>query len=135
MGEDLSLSSCKKLVEIRARFNHAEFGKLVPILETVVSPQFRKLMLLITPPIPVIGMEAWKKLDEEVTALVGRINATAVNDRLEVLFLSYSTGLGLLVRSDVERALPRMASDARVSLRVENLPLPLNPLSFETTNA
>jgi hypothetical protein len=65
----------------------------------------------------------WKDLDEEITALAKRVNATAGGDTLEVLFsclapviLGSLTGPG-----GVMNFLPRVASDARVSLRVENL--------------
>ena len=61
-----------------------------------------------------------------MTALAERVNATAVTDMLEVLFSSYPTTVGELVLSDIESALPRIASDARVSLRVENTPFALN---------
>ena len=64
-------------------------------------------------------------LDSEVTALAERVNATAVTDRLEVVFSYYSTGLGEIGLSEIEGALPRIASDARVSLRVEKLLPPL----------
>ena len=75
---------------------------------------------------PTIRTESWKKLDEEVTALAKRVNATAVTDTLEVLLSPYPRTLGDLGLSDAESALPHIASDARVSLRVENLPFPLN---------
>ena len=94
------------------------------MLRTVASPRFRRLTLLITSRMRLIKGENWTKLEGEVIALAKRVNATAVSDTLEVLFSSYSTTLGELVLSDVERVLPRVASDALVSLRVENLPLP-----------
>jgi len=43
-----------------------------------------------------------------------------------VLFSSYHTVLRGLVLSDIERALPRITSDIHVSLRVENIPVPLD---------
>ena len=96
------------------------------MLRTVGSPRFRRLTLFITPPIGAIRREDWTKLEGEVIALAKRVNATAVNDTLQVLFSSYSTPLGELVLSDIESVLPRVASDVRVSLRVENPPLPPN---------
>ena len=120
----LDLSPCGELVEIQARFNHANFDKIVLILNTVASPRFRKLTVFIVPPVPSIKRLEWEweESDEAVTALAKRVNATAASDTLEVLFSSYSTIFGELVLSDVERVLPRMSSDARVSLRTENAP-------------
>jgi hypothetical protein len=92
------------------------------MLKTVASPRFRKLTFFIIPPLPALKTQAWTRLDEEVTALAKRVNAAAVSDMLEVLFSSYSTTLGGLKLSDVSVVLPWIASDARVSLRVENLP-------------
>jgi len=66
--------------------------------------------------------ETWTALDKELTALAGRVNAKAVNDQLEVSFISYSTAFAGLELSTIEAALPWSASDARVSLRVENSP-------------
>ena len=63
--------------------------------------------------------------DKEVIAPAERVNTTAVADRLEVVFSYYSTGLGEIRLSKIEGALPRIASDARVSLWVERLPPPL----------
>ena len=87
-----------------------------------MSPRFRKLSLLIFPP---VGDAEWELLNKEVPALAERVNAAAVADRLEVVFSYYSTGLGETGLSEIEGTLPRIASDARVSLRVEKLPPPL----------
>jgi len=116
----LDLSPCERLVEIQARFAHCEFDSIIPTLKTVVSPRFRKLTFFIIPPLPAVKTDAWAKLDEEVTALAKRVNATAVDDRLQVLFSSYSKILGGIKLSEVEMALPRIASNACVSLRAEN---------------
>ena len=62
----------------------------------------------------------WTKLDEEVTALAKRVGATVASDTLQVLFYCYTTAFSGLELSSVEMFLPRVASDPRVSLRVEN---------------
>lgn len=66
-------------------------------------------------------------MDAAIIALVKRVSATAASDMLEVLFSSYSTGLGGVQLSEIPGALPLTASDARVSLRTKYLPVPLNP--------
>ena len=72
-----------------------------------------------------VGNAKWVLLDKEVIALAEMVNAMAVADRLEVVFSYYSTGLGEIGLSETEGTLPRIASDDRVSLRVEKLPPPL----------
>ena len=84
----------------------------------VASHRFRKLTFITTLSIPEEKRQTWEDLDGEITALAKRVNATAVNDMLEVLFSCRSTG----VEPDaVMRFLPGVTSDVRVSLRVENL--------------
>ena len=61
-------------------------------------------------------------LDEEVTALAKRVGTTAITDMLQVLFYCYKTAFAGLRLSDIEAVLPRVSSDARVSLRVEDSP-------------
>jgi hypothetical protein len=115
------LSPCKNLVEIRGKFAHAEFEKIIPMLKTVASPRFRKLIFIIIPPIPTVSKgRTWRDLDEEISALAKRVNAGVASDKLEVLFSSCSAILGGVAAHDIERFLPRVASDSRVSLRVEN---------------
>jgi hypothetical protein len=117
-GLVLDLSPCKNLIEIRGEFAQAGFEKIIPILETVTSPRFRKLTFITTLSIPEEKRQTWEDLDGEITALAKRVNATAVSDTLEVLFSCCSTG----VEPDaVMRFLPGVTSDVRVSLRVENL--------------
>ena len=88
----------------------------------VRSPRFRKLTFITTLSIPKEKRRTWKDLDEEITALAKRVNATAAGDTLEVLFSCRSpTILGRIELDDVMRFLPRVTSDARVSLRVENV--------------
>ena len=90
------------------------------MLKTVTSPRFRKLTFFIIPPLPSDKGKIWRSLDGEITALAKRVNATVAGDALEVLFSSYSTAVGALELSAVRAVLPRTASDACVSLRVEN---------------
>ena len=110
-----------KLVEIQARLAYSGFEVIIPMLRTLASPRFRKLTLFVTPPLPVDKTHFWTGLDEEVTVLAKRVNATAANDRLEVLFFAHSTAIGGSELSDIEAALPRIASDVCVSFRVESL--------------
>ena len=119
----LNLSPCKNLVEIRGEFAQAGFEKIIPMLKTVTSPRFRKLTFIIILPIPMEKRRTWKDLDEEITALAKRVDATAAGDTLEVLFSCLSPIiLGWMIGpGGVMKFLPRVASDARVSLRVENL--------------
>lgn len=91
------------------------------MLKTVASSRFRKLTFFIIPPLPRTNTyQHWARLDEEVTALAARVGATAVSDRLQVLFYSHTTPFARLELSGIEALLPRVASDARVSLQVEN---------------
>ena len=118
----MDLSLCGKLVEVQATFAHAEFGTITPMLRTVASPRFRKLTFFIIPPLPKTKTQHWTRLDEAVTALANRVGATAVSDTLQVLFYSYTTAFAGLELSSIEAVMPQVASDARVSLRVENSP-------------
>ena len=117
---NVDLSPCEEPSEIQTQFIYPNFGKIIPILKTITSPWFRKLSFFIFPP---VGDAEWVLFDKEVIAPAERVNTTAVADRLEVVFSYYSTGLGEMGLSEIEGALPRIASDARVSLRVERLPL------------
>jgi hypothetical protein len=81
------------------------------MLNTVASLRFRKLAISVIPSQPIGNTQEWSNLDDGVAALANRVNATAASDTLEVLFYC---------RFDVEWVLPRIASDPRVSLRVEN---------------
>ena len=90
------------------------------MLKTIGSPRFRKLTFFIMPSLPKLKKGAWRTLEEEVIALAKRVNAMAAVDRLELLFSSYSPVLGGVESSAVRAVLPRIASDARVSLGVEN---------------
>jgi hypothetical protein len=96
------------------------------MLGAVKSPRLRKLSLFITPPIPPILPEEWRKLDAAVITLTKRVGAT-VSDRLVVLFSSYTTVLGGVQLSEIEGALPLTAANARASLRTEHVPLPSKP--------
>lgn len=127
-GPDLTLdlSYCKGLVEIHGRFYHSKFEGFIPLLWTVKSPRFRRLSIFIAPPMPAIDWGAWAQLDAAVIALVGRVRARAASDMMEVLFSSHTTAFAGVQLSQVKRALPLTASDARVSVRTEYLPLPLN---------
>jgi len=90
------------------------------MLKTVASPRFRRLTFFVVPPLSVARVQQyWKALDEEVTALAKRVGATAVSDTLQVLFYCYRTTF-----ADINAVFPRVTSDARVSLRVENCPTP-----------
>jgi hypothetical protein len=80
------------------------------------------LTFITTLSIPEEKRRTWKDLDEEIIALAKRVNATVAGDALEVLFSCRSPViLGRIELGDVMRFLPQAASDARVSLRVENL--------------
>ena len=120
------LSPCGELVEIHVQFSYAKFAPVIATLRTVSSRRFRKLTLLITPPIPKTGAGGqWSKLDEEVTVLAKRVKATARNNTLEVMICCYLTDLGGTELSEIEEALPLISRNDRVSLRTEYLPPPL----------
>ena len=114
-GSDLS--HCGKLVEIHVRFSYAKLAPVIATLRTVSSHRFRKLTLLITPPIPWTNPRDWAKLDKEVSALAKRVGVTAGNDTLEVVICSYLTDLGGTGLSETGRALPLISRNACVSLR------------------
>ena len=120
------LSPCKKLVEIHARLNSPNFALLIPTLRTVSSHRFRKLTVLITPPIPKIKLDNWAELDQEISALAKRVKATVGNGRLEVVICSYLTNLGGTPLSEIPGgALPLISWNEHVSLRTEYLPIPV----------
>ena len=121
-GQAFNLTRCETLVEIRARSHSAEFEFIIATLRTVSSRRFRKLTLLTTSQVTKIKLEAWAKLEEEISALVKRVGATAGNDTLEVVICSSSKTLG----DRLSEVLPLISQDACVSLRMEDLPPPSN---------
>ena len=96
------------------QFIHPHFGKTIPVLRTIASPWFRKLSLLIFPP---VRDAEWSLLYKEVVALAERVNTRTVADTLEVVFSYYSTGLGEIGLSEIEVAFPWITSNGLVSLR------------------
>ena len=122
--ENLDPSPCKKLVEVRGRFHHARFKMFISVLNNITSPRFRKLTIFITPPIPAVDPKEWGELETAVVALATRVGATAGSDVLEVLISSYHTVLGGTKLCEIEGALPLIASNSRVSLRTEYVPIP-----------
>ena len=119
----LDLSPCEELSEIKVQLINPRFRKIIPILRTIASPRFRKLWFLVYSSDR--GDPKWALLDKEVPALAERVNATAAADRLEVVFSNYPAGVGGMGLSEIEGVLPRIVSNARVSLRVEEFPPPL----------
>jgi hypothetical protein len=113
------LSPCQEIVEIHAQLRYPWFELITPTLKTVSSRRLRKLTLDILRPKSEIIPGHWVKLDAEIFALANRVDATAGNDVLEVL-ISWPTTVGGTQLSEIERALPLVSSDARVSLRVES---------------